>query len=57
MLFVDLFKCLAVEILGKVIDDNFGPWRFTGWCFKQLDFLGNLSQLFGVSSNQDYVEA
>ena len=57
MLVVDILECLAVEVLGKVIDYDFGPRRLARWGFDQLNFFGDLGQLFSVSGYQHDVEA
>lgn len=57
MLVVNILECLAIEVLSEVINYDFGPWRFARWCFDQLDFFGDLGQLFSVSSDQHDVKA
>ncbi len=56
MLVVDILECLAIEVLSEVIDYDFGPWSLARWGFDQLDFFGDLGQLFSVSSDQHDVE-
>lgn len=56
MLVVDLFEGLAVEILGKVVNDDLCARRLAGRSLNQLNLLRDLCKLLSIARNEHDVE-